>query len=310
MSETSLKEDRLLQDMPATAPASAYIRFRLWLRTTRQGIGAIGTISAIVLVLLVLVAVFAGFIAPYAYDDIDVLARLEAPSSAHWFGTDNLGRDLFSRVIYGTQGILTTAVSAALLGVILGACIGMVSGYIGGWFDDIVMRMVDAFLTIPAILFALLLLVTMGSSRWSVILGIGIVYTPVVARVVRSAVLAIKGREFVSAARLRGEKMGYILFQEILPNILGPIVVEASVRISYAVLLTASFGFLGLGVQEPQPDWGLMVSRGREYMQIAPWMVLIPVAAISILVISISLFADALQGYIVAPDLAEEGSEA
>ena len=182
-----------------------------------------------------------------------------------------------------------------VLGVIWGTIVGLVSGYAGGWVDEIVMRLVDAMLALPSILLALLLLARLGASRLSIVLGIGIVYTPTVARVVRSAVLAVKNAEFVHAARLRGEPTLYILFREILPNIWSPIVVEASIRMSYAILLTASFGFLGLGVQEPEPDWGLMVSRARDYIQVAPWMAIVPVVAISLLVISLSLVADSLR---------------
>jgi peptide/nickel transport system permease protein len=268
--------------------------------TWRQRIGSIRsrwlTMGAYgVLVVFVLFAALAGVLAPYAPDAIDPMARTEPPSATHWFGTDNLGRDILSRVIHGTRGILTTSVSAALLGVLGGTLVGLFSGYLGGWVDEVTMRLVDTLLAVPAILLALLLMATLGGSRLSVVLGIGIVYTPTVARVVRSAVRAIKGLEFVRAARLRGEGTAYILFREILPNIWSPIVVEASVRISYAILLTASFGFLGLGVQEPQADWGLMVSRARNYIQIAPWMAIFPTLAISLLVVSLSLVADDLR---------------
>jgi peptide/nickel transport system permease protein len=266
----------------------------------------VGLASTAILAVFLLFTLGAEWLAPYPFDEIHIAARSQPPSWAHPMGTDNLGRDILSRIIYGTRGIITTSFLAAMLGVAGGSLVGLISGYIGGWFDEIVMRLTDAFLSIPAILLALLLLTTLGGSRLAVVLGIGIVYTPIVARVVRSAVLSIKGREFVSAARLRGEKMAYILIREILPNILSPIVVEASVRISYAILLTASFGFLGLGVQEPAPDWGLMVSRGREYIQTAPWMVLFPVAAISLLVVSISLLADTLRQQMVASSAAEE----
>lgn len=251
--------------------------------------------AEIILLLFVFFALFAEFIAPFAPDEVHLLARSQPPSLTYWFGTDNLGRDILSRIIYGARGILSTSVSAALLGVCWGTLIGLLSGYLGGWFDEMIMRAADALLALPAILLALLLLATLGPSRVSVVLGIGIVYTPVVARVVRSAVLTVKNMEFVKAARLRGESTVYILFREILPNIWSPIVVEASVRISYAILLTASFGFLGLGVQEPDPDWGLMVSRARDYLQIAPWMAVVPVAAISLLVIAVSMIADTLQ---------------
>ena len=256
------------------------------------------TAAFLILVIFVLFAMFADVIAPFPPDEVHVTVRTQPPSAGYWFGTDNLGRDILSRIIHGTRGILSTSVAAALLGVFLGTIVGLATGYIGGWIDEIIMRLVDALLALPAILLALLLLATLGSSRISIVLGIGIVYTPLVARVVRSAVLAVKDMEFVRAARLRGESTVYILFREILPNIWSPIVVEASVRVSYSILLTASFGFLGLGVQEPDPDWGLMVSRARDYIQTAPWMAIAPVVAISVLVVSVSLVADSLRQHL------------
>jgi len=263
----------------------------------RQSMGQNGLINAamVVVVMFVVFALLAELIAPYPPDQVHITARMQPPSAEFWLGTDNMGRDLLSRVIHGTRGVLVTSVLAASLGVIWGTIVGLTSGYVGGWFDEITMRLVDALLALPSILLALLLLARLGASRLSIVLGIGIVYTPTVARVVRSAVLAIKNMEFVLAARLRGETTAYILFREILPNIWSPIVVEASVRTSYAILLTASFGFLGLGVQEPEPDWGLMVSRARDYIQVAPWMAIVPVVAISLLVISLSIVADGLR---------------
>lgn len=251
--------------------------------------------SVVVMALFVCFALLASVIAPFSPTEIHLLDVTQSPSGAYWLGTDDLGRDIFSRIVYGTRGILITSVSAAMIGVALGSILGLFSGYVGGWVDEIIMRIADAWLSLPSILLALLLLATLGGSRLSVVLGVGVVYIPEVARVVRSAVLAIKEMEFVKAARLRGESTSYIIFHEILPNTWSPIVVEASVRISYAILLTASFGFLGLGVQEPDPDWGLMVSRARAHIMTAPWMILAPVTAISMLVVAVSLVADALQ---------------
>ncbi|NLF01359.1 MAG: ABC transporter permease [Anaerolineales bacterium] len=296
--------ERTISEMPATLPRDGDAGEeetpartpRLW--ALAKGVFARNTLTIaalLVVAVFVLFALLAEYIAPYPPDRIHMTARMQPPSSQYWLGTDNMGRDLLSRVIYGTRGVLITSVVAAFLGVIWGTIVGLVSGYAGGWVDEIVMRLVDAMLALPSILLALLLLARLGASRLSIVLGIGIVYTPTVARVVRSAVLAVKNAEFVHAARLRGEPTLYILFREILPNIWSPIVVEASIRMSYAILLTASFGFLGLGVQEPEPDWGLMVSRARDYIQVAPWMAIVPVVAISLLVISLSLVADSLR---------------
>ncbi len=278
----------------AASPIRAGSAILQRLRSNWLAIGATG-----VLVLFALFALLAGVVAPYGPYEIHMEARLLAPCAQYPLGTDNLGRDILSRIMHGTRGILGTSVSAALIGVVMGSTVGLVTGYIGGWFDEIVMRLSDALLSLPAILLAMLLLATLGASRMSIMLGIAIVYTPIVARVVRSAVLGVKNMEYVRAARLRGESTLYIVFREVLPNVWGPIIVEASVRISYAILLTSSFGFLGLGVQEPDPDWGLMVSRARDYIQVAPWMALAPVLAISLLVVSVSIVSDSLQGRVM-----------
>ncbi len=251
--------------------------------------------AAFVLLMFVVFAVFADLIAPYPPGENHFEARTQPPTSTHWLGTDQLGRDLFSRVIHGTRGILATSVAAALLGVAAGSLVGLASGYLGGWADELIMRVVDALLSIPVLLLALLLLATLGPSRLSVVAGIAIVYTPLVARVVRSAVLGIKDLDFVRAARLRGESTSYVLFRELLPNVRGPIAVEGAIRVSYAILLTAAFGFLGLGVQEPDADWGLMVSRARDFLQIAPWMAIVPSVAIALLVVSVNLLGDTLR---------------
>src|SRR5690606_1676329 len=182
------------------------------------------------------------------------------PSAQHWFGTDRLGRDVLSRVIWGAQDVLGLAGLGTLLAVFLGAAIGLFSGYKGGWIDEITFRLFDSLLAMPALLLALLLLGTVGPSRNSVMIVIVVVYTPIVARVVRSVVLGIKPKGFVEAARVRGEPLGYILFREILPSVMPALAVEGALRFSYAIFLVASLGFLGVGVQPPSPNWGLMVS--------------------------------------------------
>lgn len=286
---------------PSTGAPPAPKRARILTRLRFFRFDWLTTAAAVVLLLFVFAAVMADVIAPYPWDEIHMGDTLQPPSAQYLLGTDNLGRDILSRIIYGSRAILTVSLSAALLGLILGTLVGLISGYAGGWLDEIMMRSFDALLALPTVLLGLLLVATLGRSRYSVILAIGVVYTPVVARVVRSAVLAVKNLDFVRAARLRGESTAYVLRQEILANIWSPIIVEGSVRVSYAILLTASFGFLGLGAQEPDPDWGLMVSRARDYIQVAPWMALFPTLGISLLVVSLSLVADALQQRLGAP---------
>ncbi|MFN2275565.1 MAG: ABC transporter permease [Anaerolineales bacterium] len=253
---------------------------------------ALGT--TIVLVFLTL-ALLGPLIAPYGLNEQIASDALRPPSQAHLFGTDLLGRDVFSRVILGARQVLELAGIGTLAAVLLGTGIGLISGYRGGWLDEIVMRFFDSLLSLPALLLALLLLGTLGPSRRSVLAVIIVVYTPIVARVVRSVTLSVKTRGFVDAARLQGESLGRILFREILPSALPALAVEASLRFSYAIFLVASLGFLGIGVQPPSPDWGLMVKEARAYVSQAPWALYFPAGAIALLVIGVNLMADGLK---------------
>ena len=247
-----------------------------------------------ILCLHLLIALVGPLVAPYPFTEFHIADRLQAPSAAYLFGTDQFGRDVFSRVLYGAQGILLLATTATALGLVLGVTVGTVAGYYGGKLDEALMRTMDALMSLPSLLLAMLILTMVGPATQNIVLGIAVVFTPPVARIVRSVVLGLKSAEYVEAARLRGESGLYIMSREILPNALGPIIVEGAIRISYAILLGASLGFLGLGVQPPAADWGLMVSDGRNYILVAPWMVLFPSAAIASLVVGANLFADGL----------------
>ena len=226
----------------------------------RQPASALG---ASLFLLFLFVALIGPLVVPYGSNQQIVNDALQGPSSQHWFGTDILGRDVFSRVILGARDILALAGLGTILALISGVTFGLVSGYRGGWFDEILMRVFDSLLAMPALLLSLLLLGTLGPSRQSVLIVIFIAYTPIVARVVRSVVLSVKTRGFVEAARLQGEPLGVILFREILPSVLPALAVESALRFSYAIFLVASLGFLGVGVQPPSPDWGLMVKEAR-----------------------------------------------
>jgi len=255
-------------------------------------VSAIGTTITI---LFLLVAVLAPLVAPYGANEILPAEARQAPSPAHWFGTDNLGRDVFSRVLLGAREILLLAGFGTLLAVISGTIFGLLTGYQGGWFDEITMRTFDSLLALPALLLALLLLGTVGNSRYSILIVIVIVYTPIVARVVRSVVLAVKPQGFIEAARLGGESRTRILLREILPSVLPTLSVEAALRFSYAIFLVASLGFLGVGVQPPSPNWGLMVKEARAYANLIPWALFFPAAAISLVVIGVNLMADGVK---------------
>jgi peptide/nickel transport system permease protein len=226
---------------------------------------------------------------------VDPAATLAAPSGDHWFGTDNLGRDVFARVIAGAAPVLTIAPLATLLGLFGGITLGLVTGYYRGWIDDVFSRIVDALLAFPLIIMAVLVLASLGRETRNVILVIGIIFTPLIARTVRSAVLIEREREYVAAARLRGERGPRIMVVEILPNITGPIMVEGTIRLGYAIFAATTLAFLGLGIQDPSPDWGLAIANGRAYLQVAWWMVLFPATALATLVVGVNLVADGLR---------------
>jgi peptide/nickel transport system permease protein len=242
------------------------------------------------------------FVAPYEANEQIAADARQPPSGKHLFGTDRLGRDVFSRVVLGARDILALAGVGTLLAVFSGTALGLVSAYQGGIFDELLMRLFDSVLALPALLLSLLLLGSVGPSRNSVLIVIVIVYTPIVARVVRSVALSVKTKGFVNVARLQGESRRRILSREILPSVLPALTVEAALRFSYAIFLVASLGFLGVGVQPPNPDWGLMVNEARGYIDLTPWALIFPATAISLLVIGVNLMADGLRRALQEPE--------
>jgi len=222
---------------------------------------------------------------------------LQGLSSRHWLGTDALGRDVLSRVLAGASDTLRVAPLATLLGVGGGSVVGLVTGYFRGIVDDVVGRIIDAVLALPLIVIAVTAIVALGTSNATLIVVIGVVFTPIVARTVRAAVLAEGQLEYVAAARLRGERAPYVMFAEILPNVLGPIVVEATVRLGYAIFAVAGLTFLGFGVQPPAPDWSLQIADSYSLLTAGTywWTVLFPALAIATLVVGVNLIADGLQ---------------
>ncbi len=248
-----------------------------------------------IVLIFVVVAFIAPLIAPYGVNEQIYSDARQAPSADHWFGTDHLGRDVFSRVLYGASDILFLAGLGTAMAVMCGTAVGLLSGYAGGMVDEIMMRFFDSLLAMPALLLALLLLGTLGPSRNSVFIVMVIVYTPIVARVVRSVVLSVRSKGFVEAARLQGESIEWVLFREILPSVTPTLAVEAALRFSYAIFLVASLGFLGVGVQPPSPNWGLMVNEARPHVGQLPWALFFPAAAIAIVVIGVNLMADGVK---------------
>ena len=277
---------------PASAERTAQReRLRLLLRSKTFIAGAV------IVGIFVIFAIFGETLAPddpFATDPLDDLA---APSGEHLFGTDRVGRDVLSRVIVGARDILIVAPAATLLGTVLGTALGLVTGYFRGPVDDSLSRFIDAFLALPTVIIGILAIVALGTSKLTVIAVIGLVFAPIIARTVRAAVLQEREMEYVAAAQLRNERAPYILFAEILPNVMGPVMVEFTVRLGYAIFTVATLSFLGFGIQPPAPDWGLQVFE--HYGLISGgywWPVLFPALAIAILVIGVNLLADGIAG--------------
>lgn len=254
----------------------------------------------------IVVAIIGPYITPYPFDQFHFGDRLAPPSAEFWLGTDRYGRDIFSRVIHGTQLTVTMAGTGTIIGVAIGLIIGLFSGYIGGWFDEILMRITDIAMSFPALLLAMLVVAALGSNEINAVLSIGIVFIPKVARVVRSATLGLRNVQFVEAAEVRGESNNYIIFREILPNVWPPVIVETCIRLSYAVLLVVSLSYLGLGAQPPAPDWGLMIAKERAFLVSAPWVVFAPAGAIVLLIIAVNLLGDGMREYLAARKTSDE----
>jgi peptide/nickel transport system permease protein len=243
----------------------------------------------------VLVALFAPLIAPHRPLAQDATAINQPPSSRYPLGTDHLGRDIMSRLIYGSRTILTLAPISVMAAVIVGTFLGLLGGYFGGLLDEVVMRILDAIMAFPTILLYLIIISAIGPSAINVVIAITFVGAPGVARLVRSLTLDIRVREYVTAAQLRGESPWYIMFVEILPNARGPLIIDAMLRVGYAIFAIGTLGFLGLGLPPPTPDWGGMISEARKYIWTNPLSVLWPALAISSLVVGLNLFADGLR---------------
>jgi len=225
---------------------------------------------------------------------VDAMASLQAPSGAHWFGTDDLGRDVFARTMAGARTVLIIAPLATMLALLWGGIIGLAAGFYRGITDEVIMRLIDVLLALPIIITSILILSLLGKSLAIVIVVIGALFTPVVSRTIRSSVIGEREREYVMAARLRGERSAFVMAREILPNITQPIIVEGTIRLGYAVFTAATLSFLGFGLVPPSPDWGLTIATERVFLQIAPWTVLIPAAALASLVVGVNLITDGL----------------
>lgn len=255
-------------------------------------------IGFILLAIHLLLAILGPWIAPFAQQQMMAGRPVQAPDLAHWFGTDQLGRDIFSRTLHGGWIVIALSVSGTLLGVAVGSIIGLACGYVRGWFDEVVMRMVEAILSIPFLVLALLA-VSMAGPQYSgspvlVALVVALIYTPRIARMARAAALDIVTRDYITAARLRGEPTFSVVHREMLPNAMGVLLVEFAVRAGYAPILIGTLGFLGFGLRPPSPEWGLMISEYRNLLTAQPMAVFGPGLMLSTLVIGLNFFTEGL----------------
>jgi peptide/nickel transport system permease protein len=282
-----------LKETPAPkkeTPATSITRQRL--RLTRRNPKVV--IGSIVVLFWILLALFSPYLRPFTYEDM-VDLPWQSPSSQYWLGTDRMGRDMFTRIAYGARLMLVIPTTAIAISVLAGSFIGLLTGYIGGTVDEVVMRIMDILMAFPMLMIYLLVIFAIGPSAVNVIWAIAIGTTPGIARLVRGLTMDMRNREFVLAAKMRGESNLYIMFREILPNITGPVIVDACIRIAFAMFATGSLGYLGLGVPPPYPDWGVMIGEGRTWIFQYPWAPIPPIIAISSLVVSFNLIADGLR---------------
>lgn len=252
-------------------------------------------VSAVLLAIVVVAAVGAQWIAPYGINDVDVPSALRPPSGEHWFGTDELGRDVLSRVLVAIQASMWVAVVSVAFAVVVGVTIGVVAGYRGGWVDTVFMRVVDVMFAFPVLLLALAIVAILGPGITTTMLAIGVVYTPIFARVARASTLSVRLEPFVQASRTMGTGHAYILARHVLPNIAGPLIVQTSLSLAFAILSEAALSFLGLGIQPPEPSLGRMIFDSQGFVTLAWWMAVFPGVAIFVIVLAFNLFGDGLR---------------
>ncbi|HEY7034063.1 MAG TPA: ABC transporter permease [Thermomicrobiales bacterium] len=279
--------DTLTLGRAGRAPRSRWVVPKRW----RNPIGIVG---AVIVALTIVVAVAAPLIAPYD-PDAQKAKRLLGPSWDHLMGTDELGRDTFSRIIYGSRVSLQVGVIAVCVALVVGGCMGVVAGYAGGWVDNWLMRVVDIMFAFPGLVLAIVIAGLLGASRTNAMIAIGVIYAPAFARVIRGSVLSVMGEPYVEAGRVAGANHWRLVRHHVLPNIVAPLIVMATIYLSSAILAEAALSFLGLGTQPPEPSWGGMLNLARTYMERAPWMAVFPGLAIMIVVLGFNFLGDGLR---------------
>ncbi|HEX2282416.1 MAG TPA: ABC transporter permease [Thermomicrobiales bacterium] len=280
---------QLTEREPATRTASSRALGRVLTRDRRA------VVSATIILIIAFLAIAAPVLPIQSPDAMNLTNQLAPPSLEHLLGTDSFGRDILSRVIYGARISVAVGFVTVLMALVLGATSGILAGYFRGPIDSVLMRIMDTLLAFPSILLAIALVGVLGPGQFNVMLGLGIVYAPAFARVARAKVLSVRSREYVTAAQAVGASDARLLFRHIVPNSLGPIIVQATVAYAFAIIAEAGLSFLGLGVPPDVPSWGSMLTEARKYIQMDPWFALIPGTALSIAVLSITLLGDSLR---------------
>ncbi len=266
----------------------------IWHRLRRDRMAMLGLAILLVMILL---AVMADFIADYdtAVIGMNMRERLQTPSAAHWFGTDGYGRDVFARIVHGSRLSLSLSIFAMAAAVAIGSIIGAVSGYYGGRVDNVLMRAMDILLAIPPMLMSISIVAALGHSMVNLMIALSLAYIPVFARVIRSSILSGKGQEFIEAAKACGTSDARIIARHIIPNAIGPIIVQATLAMGSTILIISSLSFMGMGIQPPQPEWGTMLYEGRDLIRTSPYLVIFPGIAIALAVLSLNLLGDGLR---------------
>lgn len=266
----------------------------IWNRLRRNKLAMLGLA---ILVVMVALAVCADWIADYDTNvtGMNMAERLQTPSAKHWFGTDSYGRDVFARIIHGSRLSLSLSIFAMLAAVAIGSIIGAIAGYYGGRVDDVLMRLMDILLAIPPMLMSISIVAALGHSMVNLMIALSLAYIPVFARVIRSSILTVKGQEFIEAAKACGTSNARIILRHIIPNAIGPIIVQATLAMGSTILIISSLSFMGMGIQPPQPEWGTMLYEGRDLIRTSPYLVIFPGIAIALAVLSLNLLGDGLR---------------